>query len=61
MDTSHLGSRYPMTTRKRIPVSERTRDLVKAQKRQGQTYDHLLRQMVEQYDPEQAGSYVDRE
>jgi len=41
-----------MTTRSRIPVSRSTRDLVKAQKRGGETYDDLLRQMVEQYNPD---------
>ncbi|QOS10417.1 uncharacterized protein HfgLR_01315 [Haloferax gibbonsii] len=44
-----------MTTT-RIPVSNKTRDLVKAQKRGGETYDDLLRQMVEQYDPDCAKS-----
>ncbi len=41
-----------MTT-SRIPVSRSTRDLVKAQKRGGETYDDLLQRMVEQYDPEE--------
>jgi hypothetical protein len=41
-----------MTTNSRIPVSSSTHNLVKAQKRGGETYDALLRQMVEQYDPE---------
>jgi len=36
----------------RIAVSSETRDLVRAQKRAGETYDQLLRKMVEQYDPE---------
>lgn len=35
----------------RIPCSRDTRDLVKSQKRAGETYDTLLRKMVEQYDP----------
>lgn len=43
---------YPPMTDSRIPVSRSTRDLVKAQKRGGQTYDDLLREMVEQYDPD---------
>lgn len=40
----------------RLPVSPATRDLVKAQKRQGETYDHLLREMVDQYDPKEAST-----
>lgn len=40
-----------MAAKSRIPVSRSTRELVKAQKRGGETYDDLLRQMVEQYDP----------
>jgi len=36
----------------RIPVSRETRRLVKRQKRGGQNYDSLLRQMAEQYEPE---------
>ena len=36
----------------RIPVTEETREMVKAQKRGGQSYDALIRMMVEQYDPE---------
>lgn len=35
----------------RIPCSRETRRLVKAQKRGGESYDSLLRKMVEQYDP----------
>lgn len=38
----------------RIAVSSETRDLVKAQKRGGETYDELLRKMVEEYDPERS-------
>lgn len=53
--TSHNGLDFTMTTT-RIPVSNKTRDLVKAQKRGGETYDDLLRQMVEQYDPDCAKS-----
>lgn len=41
-----------MTANSRIPVSRSTHKLVKAQKRGGETYDELLRQMIEQYDPE---------
>jgi hypothetical protein len=43
-----------MTTDTRIPVSLSTRKLVKAQKRGGETYDNLLREMVRQYDPGEA-------
>jgi|AntRauTorcE11898_2_1112593.scaffolds.fasta_scaffold06305_2 hypothetical protein len=43
-----------MTTDTRIPVSRATRELVKAQKRGGETYDDLLRNMVTQYDPDEA-------
>mgnify|MGYP007039254477 FL=1 len=39
-----------------IPCTEETRELVKAQKRGGESYDSLLRKMVSQYDPEQASS-----
>jgi len=38
----------------RIPVSRKTRKLVKQQKRGGENYDSLLRKMVKQYDPEKA-------
>jgi hypothetical protein len=41
-----------MPTESSIPCSTRTRDLVKAAKRGGQTYDELLRLMIEQYEPE---------
>lgn len=34
-----------------ITVSPDTRDLVRSQKRGGETYDSLLRKMVAQYDP----------
>lgn len=40
-----------MTTNSRIPVSKTTRDLVKAQKRGGESYDELLQKMVDQYTP----------
>lgn len=43
-----------MTTDARIPVSHATRELVKAQKRGGETYDDLLRSMAVQYDPYEA-------
>lgn len=43
-----------MTYDSRIPVSQKTRQLVKAQKRGGETYNELLRQMTKQYDPDQA-------
>ena len=35
----------------RIPVSTETRNLVREQKRGGETYDQLIRKMVNQYDP----------
>ena len=37
----------------RIAVSTDTRDLVRSQKRAGETYDKLLRKMADQYDPDQ--------
>lgn len=37
-----------------IPCRPYTRDLVKSMKRGGMTYDTLLLQFVEQYDPEAA-------
>jgi hypothetical protein len=40
----------------RIAVSAETRDLVKAQKRGGETYDELLRKMAKEYDPEPPAS-----
>jgi hypothetical protein len=40
----------------RIPCSTETRELVKAQKRGGQSYDQLLQRMVEQYNPEGAAT-----
>ena len=36
----------------RIAISTETRDLVRAQKRGGETYDELLKRMASQYDPE---------
>lgn len=39
-------------TDSRIPCSTETRELVKAQKRGGESYDALLQKMVDQYDPE---------
>ena len=42
----------------RIPVQTETRELVKAQKRGGQTYDELLRAMVDQYDPNETAVYT---
>ena len=45
----------------RIPVSRRTRDLVKAQKRGGQTYDELLREMVKQYNPDKRDTDLTKE
>jgi len=38
----------------RIAVSTETRDLVRSQKRAGETYDQLLQKMAEQYDPDEA-------
>jgi glucan phosphoethanolaminetransferase (alkaline phosphatase superfamily) len=43
-----------MTYDSRIPVSKQTQERIKAQKRGGETYDELLRQMVEQYEPKKA-------
>jgi len=40
-----------MPTETAIPCSEETRDLVKAQKRGGETYNQLLEAMVSQYSP----------
>jgi len=37
----------------RIPCSQRTRQLVKAQKRGGESYDKLLEKMARQYDPDE--------
>lgn len=42
-----------MTNESRIPVTRSTLELVKAQKRGGETYDTLLQKMVKQYDPEE--------
>lgn len=39
----------------KIPCSTETRELVKAQKVGGETYDELLPKMAEQYDPTKAG------
>lgn len=36
----------------RIPCSRQTRDLVRSQKRGGESYDDLLRKMVAQYEPD---------
>jgi hypothetical protein len=38
----------------RIAISKDRRDELRAAKRGGETYDQLLRKMVEQYDPEEA-------
>jgi hypothetical protein len=45
------ANRRDMTS---IPCHSFTRDLVRSMKRNGITYDTLLRQMVDQYDPEVA-------
>lgn len=39
-----------------IPCTEKTRELVRAQKRGGESYDSLLQKMIRQYDPEEAPS-----
>lgn len=38
----------------RIRCSKETRDLLKPLKRGGESYDELLRKMIDQYDPEAA-------
>jgi hypothetical protein len=38
--------------RSTIPVTSKTRQLVKRNKRGGESYDELLRKMARQYDPE---------
>lgn len=38
----------------RLPCSRETRELVASEKRGGETYDSVLRKMVQQYDPEKA-------
>lgn len=43
-----------MTEYVQITVSPETRELVRSQKRGGESYDTLLRKMTEQYDPEAA-------
>lgn len=40
-----------MPAKTSIPCSEEALELVKAQKRGGESYDRLLRKMVSQYDP----------
>ena len=37
----------------RIAVSTETRNLVRSQKRAGETYDQLLQKMAHQYDPDE--------
>lgn len=44
------------TDETRLPCSKEARELVAAQKRGGETYDSVLRKMVEQYDPERAAT-----
>lgn len=41
-------------TESRIPCSRNTRQLVKAQKRGGESYDELLRKMAQEYDPDES-------
>ena len=36
-----------------IPVRPETRDMVRSLKRGGQDYDSLIRQMCDQYDPDE--------
>lgn len=43
----------------RIPCSSDTRDIVKKQKRGGETYDSVLRKMAAQYDPTAAENVED--
>ena len=47
-------------TETRIPCSQETRSLVKAQKRGGESYDELLQRMAEQYDPKTTSHTVVR-
>lgn len=54
MQGGNHDKRFPMNANSRIPVTVQTRQLVKAQKRGGETYDDLLQRMVEQYDPGRA-------
>jgi hypothetical protein len=44
----------------RIPCAQETRRLLKRQKRGGESYDSILRKMVEQYDPERAAEAPER-
>lgn len=44
----------PNSLSARIPCTSETRDLVRAQKRDGESYDILLQKMVDQYNPEKA-------
>ena len=37
-----------------IPVRPETRDLIRSLKRGGQDYESLIRQMADQYDPDEA-------
>lgn len=38
----------------RIAVTPETRDLIRMQKRGGETYDQLLQKMADQYNPDEA-------
>ena len=38
----------------RIAISTMTRDLIRSQKRAGETYDQLLQKMADQYNPDEA-------
>ena len=39
----------------RIAIDSETREKLRGQKRGGETYDRLLRKMIDQYDPDAAG------
>lgn len=43
-----------------IAIYPETRELLREQKRGGDTYDDVLRKMAEQYDPEAATQAVER-
>lgn len=47
-----MGDTKPATDA-RIAVSSETRDLVRSQKRAGETYDQVLQKMIAQYDPDE--------
>lgn len=43
-----------------LAIRPETRELVREQKRGGDSYDDVLRKMVKQYDPEAASQAVER-